>query len=181
MIELMCDHATVEPNLAPLQDAERQVLRRALHKETGERFGSCLEFWQALEQVVAERPTPPPAAGTGTVSQVSQTAVKNPLGPVATVPPGARTVPGHAEVAHVLTAPPPEGAAHDSVYVTVHGRDLPPLPRKASPTAPGDWKSAPTPQPGRRSWSGVILCVGSLVVLAGTVLLRFRGVRLPSH
>lgn len=48
--QLMLNHITVEPNLAAVADSDRTALARALAKDPERRFGSCLEFINALEQ-----------------------------------------------------------------------------------------------------------------------------------
>lgn len=62
--ELMFKHLEATPDLAPLPEAERQVLLRALAKDPGRRFPNCLEFVRRLEQAVtnaaATAVTPPP-------------------------------------------------------------------------------------------------------------------------
>jgi hypothetical protein len=62
--ELMFKHLEATPNLAPLAEAERQVLLRALAKDPARRFPNCLEFVRRLEQAVthsaATAVTPPP-------------------------------------------------------------------------------------------------------------------------
>jgi serine/threonine protein kinase len=52
MMEVMIDHLERMPNLDPLPQAEQQVLLRALAKKAEERFASCLEFVQALEEAL---------------------------------------------------------------------------------------------------------------------------------
>ena len=48
MVELMLQHLEHMPDFSPLPAAEQEVLRRALAKKPEDRYGSCLEFWQAL-------------------------------------------------------------------------------------------------------------------------------------
>jgi serine/threonine protein kinase len=50
--QLMHDHLRRVPDLAPLPEAEEQVLRQALAKNPDERHKSCREFVQALERTV---------------------------------------------------------------------------------------------------------------------------------
>jgi serine/threonine protein kinase len=47
---MMLHHLEATPDLTPLPAAEQAVLRRALAKNPGKRFRSCLEFVRALEQ-----------------------------------------------------------------------------------------------------------------------------------
>ena len=49
---VMMDHLQGTPNLTPLPEAESAVLRRALAKNPADRFGSCREFLQALQQAI---------------------------------------------------------------------------------------------------------------------------------
>ncbi|HEV3115874.1 MAG TPA: serine/threonine-protein kinase, partial [Gemmataceae bacterium] len=50
---LMRDQFFTAPDLAPLPEVEQQPLLKALCKEPDKRFGSCLEFIDALEQAMA--------------------------------------------------------------------------------------------------------------------------------
>jgi serine/threonine protein kinase len=59
MMQLMTDHNQKTPELAPLSTAEQEVLLKALAKETGQRFASCVQFLQALEQALAPELAPP--------------------------------------------------------------------------------------------------------------------------
>lgn len=52
MMQVMLQHVEGAPNLHPLPNAEQQVLLTALAKTPGERYGSCLEFWEALRQAL---------------------------------------------------------------------------------------------------------------------------------
>jgi hypothetical protein len=52
MAEAMLDHYQRTPDLDPLPAAEQQVLLKALAKDPTKRYGSCLEFWEALRQAV---------------------------------------------------------------------------------------------------------------------------------
>jgi hypothetical protein len=65
MVDLMQSILHQMPQLAPLPEAEQQVLLKALAKDPGERFGSCAEFVTALEkavlgETVSAVPPPPP-------------------------------------------------------------------------------------------------------------------------
>jgi serine/threonine protein kinase len=53
LVHLMMEHLTRMPDLAPLGEAEQQVLRKALAKDPAQRYPSCLRFAQELERVVA--------------------------------------------------------------------------------------------------------------------------------
>jgi serine/threonine protein kinase len=62
--ELMFRHLEATPDLAPLPEAERAVLLRALAKDPSQRFPNCLEFVRKLEQALAGKTaavTPPPS------------------------------------------------------------------------------------------------------------------------
>jgi serine/threonine protein kinase len=50
--EIMFAHAGGVLDLSPMPAAEQGVLRKALAKDPGQRYGSCLEFVQELERVV---------------------------------------------------------------------------------------------------------------------------------
>src|SRR5262249_35438627 len=52
MMQMMLQHVERTPNLEPLPQAEQHVLLKALAKKAAERYGSCLEFWEALHQAL---------------------------------------------------------------------------------------------------------------------------------
>jgi serine/threonine protein kinase len=52
LVEVMCQHLEGTPDLAALPKAEQQVLLRALAKEPGQRYPSCVRFAHELERVV---------------------------------------------------------------------------------------------------------------------------------
>jgi serine/threonine protein kinase len=52
MMKIMLQHLERKPDLAPLAMAEQDVLMKALSKEPGDRFPSCLEFWEALHEAL---------------------------------------------------------------------------------------------------------------------------------
>ncbi len=53
LMELMVEHAERLPVLDPLAPAEQEVLLKALAKEPGQRFASCLQFWEALQRTLS--------------------------------------------------------------------------------------------------------------------------------
>lgn len=53
MMEVMIDHMERPPHLDPLPDPEQAVLRKALAKDPKDRYATCREFIQALEQALA--------------------------------------------------------------------------------------------------------------------------------
>jgi serine/threonine protein kinase len=52
MMALMLDHLEQTPDLSPLPESEQQVLRKALAKDPLDRYESCREFAEALEQAL---------------------------------------------------------------------------------------------------------------------------------
>jgi serine/threonine protein kinase len=58
MMQMMLQHVEEPPKLEPLPAAEQQVLLKALAKTPGERYGSCLEFWEALHQALVPEGAP---------------------------------------------------------------------------------------------------------------------------
>jgi hypothetical protein len=52
MAGAMLDHLQRTPDVEALPEAEQQVLLRALAKAPEDRYGNCLEFWEALRQAV---------------------------------------------------------------------------------------------------------------------------------
>jgi serine/threonine protein kinase len=72
VVELMKQHREGAPDLAGLPDEERVVLRRALAPERHLRYGSCVEFVQALRSaLVGQGPRPAPAAAPRMPAQQS--------------------------------------------------------------------------------------------------------------
>jgi serine/threonine protein kinase len=63
--ELMVECLTRDPDLSGLEDAERQVLRKALDKDPSKRYATCLEFVGELSKAVAPAPLPVPALASG--------------------------------------------------------------------------------------------------------------------
>ncbi len=73
MFDLMMHHIEDLPNLGTLPRAEQQVLFKALAKDPGQRYGSCQEFVQALEQVLAKNlADTSPAVPTGLGGSAAQ-------------------------------------------------------------------------------------------------------------
>ena len=56
--QLALQHTGMQPDLSQLPEHDRPVVARALAKDPGERFRSCLDFIQALEEAA---PVPAPA------------------------------------------------------------------------------------------------------------------------
>ena len=59
MAGAMLDHFQKMPDVAALPEAEQQVVLRALAKVPEHRFGTCLEFWEALRRGGRPRPGRP--------------------------------------------------------------------------------------------------------------------------
>ncbi len=59
--QLLLQHTASEPNLQPLPPADRPIVARALAKKPEQRFGSCLEFVQALADQSSHAPVSVPA------------------------------------------------------------------------------------------------------------------------
>jgi hypothetical protein len=125
MVEAMLAHLDRAPDLSPLPAAERQVVGRALAKKSGERFGNCTEFVQALQEALIREPGRPPTPislsplscpGAGRAEQsppvpMSSLAVAT-LAPAAGPRPGAgRDVP-NAPAAPRAASPKWSSAAH---------------------------------------------------------------------
>ena len=56
--QIMLQHATATPDVAPLPPADRAIVLQALAKDPEQRFGSCLGFVQALLSVVSATSLP---------------------------------------------------------------------------------------------------------------------------
>jgi serine/threonine protein kinase len=89
--QLMLKHCTAEPDLAALPDADRPVVKRALSKAPGQRFASCSDFVQALEDSMARHGTaaPGPALAVGADTKIGASAT-TPARPA-----NAGCLPGH--------------------------------------------------------------------------------------
>ncbi len=62
LIEIMRQHVEGDPDLAGMEQAEQQVVRKALAKDPDRRYPSCQDFAQALRKALAtgrELPVPP--------------------------------------------------------------------------------------------------------------------------
>lgn len=55
---LMLQHSTAEPNLAPLPEADRPIVARALAKDPAQRFPTCTDFIRALLGTPRRTPLP---------------------------------------------------------------------------------------------------------------------------
>jgi hypothetical protein len=64
LAELMMATLQATPNLAPLAKAEQEVLHRALAKDPNDRYPTCREFVQALEEAVHPKEKPEPRPGS---------------------------------------------------------------------------------------------------------------------
>jgi serine/threonine protein kinase len=179
MMEVMIDHLERMPNLDPLPQAEQQVLLKALAKKAEERFASCLEFAQALEEALGpltgrssgatrSRPTVEPEDIRNLSTQAASTAQKMPQ----TSRVNTLTAGGTGGIAQ----PPASSRARPS------WKELPSAPtgnrpswkEPAPPTLsrPG-WKESVAP-PGQGMLSGRRLAV--MVAVCGLIFLITLGV-----
>jgi hypothetical protein len=55
LVQLMREHVEKRPDLAPLPEAEQEVLFKALAKQPADRFASCKDFWRALDRALRPR------------------------------------------------------------------------------------------------------------------------------
>jgi formylglycine-generating enzyme required for sulfatase activity len=58
LAQLMAAHLLGKPDLEPLAEAEQRVLLQALARKPSERYGSCVEFAEALAEAVPAAPRP---------------------------------------------------------------------------------------------------------------------------
>jgi hypothetical protein len=112
MAGAMLDHFQRTPDLAPLPEAEQRVLLRALAKTPEERFSTCLEFWEALRQVV------PGPAGVGPTSYQQG----GPAGKFGTMKFGRPDADGRSAAA--LTAEPAKSPGDQEAVARRPGRRL---------------------------------------------------------
>jgi serine/threonine protein kinase len=112
--QLALQYVQGEPDLGPLPEADRPAVSRALSKEAGQRFPTCLAFVRALE---AAPPAPPPARTPSTrhdiclgelekTPEVSPNKVPPPPAPRPAAPaPADNFIPGHKPLERVGTLP----------------------------------------------------------------------------
>ena len=86
MAQLMLAHLQQEPDLAPLPEAEQQVLLKALAKKPEDRYPTCLAFVKALAQAAGLAPA---VGGTPAPSASEVSAGGGPGGAERAAPPGA--------------------------------------------------------------------------------------------
>jgi serine/threonine protein kinase len=160
-VAMMLAHREERPDLAPLPEMEQAVLRRALAKEPGQRYPSCLEFCRALRGAFApsqDWPTgyasPPPggeppsgvtAAGSGgsKTPLVSELARRTGAAPAERQGDTAEGQPGITEAPDPFTTLSPTRKPTQAEETPAWRQDVP-------PTA----VSLPHPLPGRAPSSG---------------------------
>jgi serine/threonine protein kinase/formylglycine-generating enzyme required for sulfatase activity len=198
MVEVMLQHLERPPDLSGLPPGEQAVLHRALSKKPEERFATCLEFAQVLQQATARIaqparvatppetsvPSPTPPAGRAGAKDLDLSASPGP----ATPPPTPATVrthglarPVHGSGDLVATALPPQ---HPDEARPAAG----PMPA-AAPPKPGGWRDDRRHgQPVRRWVLGVGLagCAAALAALTVWYVNRREGqsdtrAQVPSH
>jgi serine/threonine protein kinase len=149
MMQLMFAALEKIPDLAPLSPEVQRVLLKALSKKTSERFGSCLEFYEALEQAFALQLGP--TKGTSGVRSIP--VVSRSPQPSTEVPAEGSGSLGHGTFAPPQTIPPDRFA------------DLPSAPTQPAPVPV--WKDKPASTTPRRQWLvGTVIAV-LLFALAG--------------
>jgi len=165
--QLLMQHLSGTPDVEPLPEGDREVIRRALRKVPEERWPSCMEMVQALRALgegrivvatgadvldaVSEartRPTPPPTHAVSSVGAASALATRmappGPGGnPPAAAPPGAlppHAVPPPVPLAGSSTSGAPPSSSTSGVPSAVTSGGIPsPM---ASPRAPGSSTAA---------------------------------------
>ena len=140
ILQLMCAALEITPELAPLPVNVQQVLLKALSKKPAERYGSCVEFYQALEE--AWGPELPPRTRSGL----------RPLPDLPSAPSPAEepACPGQNTVTVAQTIAPAD-------YNTLSG----------PPTEPVvDTSAKPKPSPGLHHRRWIIGAVAAILLLA---------------
>jgi tetratricopeptide (TPR) repeat protein len=172
LMELMMQHVSVDPSLDPLPPGEQEVLRHALNKKPDERFGSCLEFVQALATAVVDY------AGPGAVRLSSHEMVmpgpsltpakKTPLKPVGLVSQPNVTLPGILEGgAKEGQDTPAQTIAAETAEHLLPAPDAGPVGIPSVASQQKSWKDAiPGKKPRKRAvaWlvaAGLVLAVGA--------------------
>jgi serine/threonine protein kinase/tetratricopeptide (TPR) repeat protein len=148
LVDQMVAHLQKTPDLAPLAEPEQRVLLRALAKDPGQRFPSCQEFVQALEQALA------PAAGVAP--------------PVP--PPPAPPVPEPEVPATQITLAPLPQAATPSL--PIQPTVCPAVPPIAIPLPEDSW-GLPAPAPARRWWPWVVVLLVAVSLPSAAAVLWY--------
>ncbi|MBA2226906.1 MAG: tubulin-like doman-containing protein [Thermogemmata sp.] len=151
--QLLMQHLSGTPDVEPLPEGDREVIRRALRKVPEERWPSCMEMVQALrasgegrivvatgadvpdaEQEARTRPTPPPTHAVSSVGAASALATRM-------APPGAGGNPPEAVPPGTVQPPAsPAGRSASGVPSAASSVGVPsPV---ASPRAPGSSTAA---------------------------------------
>ncbi len=128
--EFMIQHMSAVPDLTPLKEPDRSAVARALSKEPGERFPSCMDFVLALMGV---------GSGSSRVASRSRIGLLETPAPVPTPPTPSRGGSLVTPPSSRLTTPTRSNARPDE-----------PTKREGAPRAPVPPKPAlPPPPPGR--------------------------------
>jgi tetratricopeptide (TPR) repeat protein/serine/threonine protein kinase len=182
-------HLNGQPDLSPLDGAERRVLERALAKSPEGRFPSCVQFVHALSDAIVEQltrdPAPPGALATASAPPVGASALRTPSpssswpvpggtdwsvsvsdgsgqGPDAAPGMGQKT----AGAQGTLRAEPPAAGAPEKT--ATEGKP------SADLTTPGDWRGTP-PAPTRGRWPVGLVLAGLLAAGVGLLIWQLPG------
>jgi serine/threonine protein kinase len=146
--EAMMQHVQSDPDLAPLGEAERRVLRKALAKDPDKRYPSCREFARALTRALSPQ-TPAPRRGGSTLLRLLGLAQAStpPAAPVSTVTPVDDDL---NATAPVVPRTPADGFRTYQPNDTGTNSDVISPSHAPTPLAPRQWHGDTLPRPRRR-------------------------------
>jgi serine/threonine protein kinase len=161
-------------------EAEQAAVLRALSKEPGERYGSCLEFMEGLAQALGRRYVRPSAKKkSGSTSQPQLRPLPPPTGRSGTV-----TMPNARGTTTAKTASSQAGRGTLGAASTVAGDARRGPPRPPGPAAaatqlytPGGTTTRRPVRPPARRWAAIAVAAGIILAIVGLIAFVLWGNR----